>query len=180
MKTSVKIVITLLVLALFAFLAVASGDKSEEAGEKIDKIGESGSNSTKEAAIGSTVKAGDFEVTVHSFNLQNSVDTGNMFIEYKAEEGIKYGVLDIEFKNIGKQSKMITEGALSIKPKDSDPLVMESETVMLDGWGLFLDSVNPLVSKRTKLLYKLPTSVSGTIYFDPQMGSESLFNLGQL
>ncbi len=49
----------------------------------------------------------------------------------------------------------------------------KSETVMAEGFGLFLDQINPLTSKTTKLVYKLPAEIKGPAYYEPGRASDN-------
>ena len=55
----------------------------------------------------------------------------------------------------------------------------KSETVMADGWGLLLDQINPLTTKTTKLVYKIPAEIIGNAYYKPaRSGSNDIIDLG--
>ncbi len=180
MNKNLKLIMTLFVVVVFAWMAIASSDKSKDADKKLNSEGKS-STATNMVPVGTKTTCGSFDVTIHSFKLQNSVNTGNTFLDLKPEEGTKYAIIDIEFVNVTKQAAMISEGSLIIKPVDDEPLVMDkSETLMADGWGLFLDSINPMLKKRTKLVFKVPSAFKGDIYYDPEMGDNVLFSLGQM
>ena len=50
---------------------------------------------------------------------------------------------------------------------------------MADGWGLLLDQINPLTTKTTKLVYKIPAEIIGNAYYKPaRSGSNDIIDLG--
>jgi len=118
-------------------------------------------------SIGQVLKTDYFEITVNKVGVGNFVDTGNEFSDLKEEEGSKYIVLNVTFKNIDNESRMIVDGSLFINYNGKDYEFDKSETIIADGWGLMLDQINPLIKKTTKLVYKIPTEISGDIYYKP-------------
>lgn len=186
MKTSVKIVITLLVLALFAFLAVASGDrdKSSDVSEALD--GSDTSSEKSEIPLGTTSKIGDFEIKATSFDVLDQVVTDNEYGGLDPEPGSKYAVVGLEVKNVGTQSQGIDSGALVVVPPGGgEPLVMdEEETPTGTGYEKlysWTDKINPKSTKSTKLVYKISSEIKGKAYYDPEIEEDkTLFYLGEI
>jgi hypothetical protein len=120
------------------------------------------------------VKTDYFSIIVHSFKTSNEVNTNNPFTDLSGEDGILYVIIDISFKNIDKESRMIMDGDLILIGKDNKEYVLDkSETVLAEGFGVFLDQINPLLTKRTKLIYKIPKDFIGKIYYKPARNSEN-------
>lgn len=128
--------------------------------------------------MGSIVKAGYFEVTVNNASVNEWVNTGNEFSDLERESGIKYLILNITFKNIDKKNRMMFDGELYINYEDQE-YNFDSETILIDGWGLFLDTINPLTSKTTNLVYKLPEEIRGPITWKPT-GSRGKIYVGNI
>ena len=74
---------------------------------------------------------------------------------------------------------MLMDGVVIINYNGKDYNFDKSETVMADGWGLLLDQINPLTTKTTKLVYKIPAEITGNATYKPGRGS-SEFYLGTI
>ena len=133
----------------------------------------------KEIGIGETLKTDYFDVTVNKVGTSNWIDTGNEFSDLKPEDGSKYIVLNVTFKNTDSESRMIIDGSLLINYNGKDYEFDKSEPIMADGWGLFLDQINPLIKKTTKLVYKIPDEITGDVYYKPGR-SDGKINLGSI
>ena len=171
-------VLSLTAITGFTFFAIASGD------------GESSSSSSKqttEAAVNSAVTVGQplqtkyFEVTVSEVIVSDRVRTGNQFSDLPREEGNKYLIISATFKNTDKESRMIMDGSVWIEYNGQRYEFDKSETVLADGWGTMLDQINPLTSKTTNIVYKLPAEITGTAFWQPGRSSmKELINLGNI
>jgi len=62
---------------------------------------------------------------------------------------------------------MLMDGSVWINYNGKDYEFDKSESIMAEGWGLFLDQINPLISKTTNLVYKIPAEIKGDIYWQP-------------
>ncbi|MGL6118869.1 MAG: DUF4352 domain-containing protein [Fusobacteriaceae bacterium] len=114
--------------------------------------------------IGTLVKAGYFDVTVHGTKISNSINTGNVYSDVKAQEGIQYVTLDVSYKNVDKESRMMTSGDLILKINNQDYTYDKSEIIFADGYGS-LETINPFITKRTKIVYKIPAeNIEGILY----------------
>jgi hypothetical protein len=135
---------------------------------------------TKVYKINETVQTSYFEVIISSVKILNSVETGNEFTRLPQEAGIKYLIIDIRFKNIDKEARMLVSGELILIDKQGKQYVFDnSETILSDDFGLFLDTLNPMLTKRTKLVYKIPSNFTGTIYYKPGRNfSNDVIDLG--
>jgi len=182
-----KILIGVGALLLIGIIG-SSLDKSDKANASDNKSAstkseakEETSASASQVTIGQTLKTDYFEVTIKKAGLAKKIDTGNEFTDVKAEEGTNFLVLETTFKNIDDESRMLTDGSVFINYNGKDYEFDKSETIMADGYGLFLDQINPLTSKTTKLVYKIPAEVKGPAYYQPGRASsdEKIF-LGNL
>ncbi len=126
----------------------------------------------KGIAIGQVLKSDYFEITANKVSIKDRVNTGNSFADLKPEQGSKYLIINTTFKNIDEESRMIIDGSVWINYNGKDYEFDKSETIMLEGWGLFLDQINPLISKTTNLVYKLPEEIKGDIYWQPGRASK--------
>ena len=145
------------------------------------KSEENKSGEKTKVSVGQILKTKYFEVTVNNVSLQKSVNTGNQFTDLKAEKGIRYLVFNTTFKNIDDESQVLIDGDVIIKYNGKDYTYGKSETILADGWGLLLDRINPLTSKTTNLVYKIPEEITGRVYYRPgRSGKDDLIFLGNL
>ena len=113
------------------------------------------------------MKVGYFLVTANSVKVQKTVNTGNRFSNLKADSGNSYFILNVSFKNIDKESRMVLDGDIIFLVDGKEYIFDKSETVLAEGWGLFLDQLNPLTQKTTNLVYKIPEGLKGKAYYRP-------------
>lgn len=158
---------------LFAIGVIANLSKDKDS--KASNVATSASGQTETKAdgtasyptLGQTLKTRYFEVTITKAGLTNKLNTGNEFTDEKAGEGNQFLVMQTTFKNIDNESRMLTDGSVFINYNGKDYEFDKSETVMAEGYGLFLDQINPLTSKTTKLVYKIPAEIKGPAYYKP-------------
>ncbi len=130
-------------------------------------------------SIGQTLKTDYFEVTVNKAELAAKLNTGNEFTDQNAGEGNQFLLLNTTFKNIDKESRMLTDGIVYITYNGKDYEFDKSETILAEGFGLMLDQLNPLISKTTTLVYKIPKEIKGPAYYRPgRADSEEKIYLG--
>lgn len=123
--------------------------------------------------IGETVKDTYFDVTVNGAEIVKSKKI-NSFESLKAEPDIKYLIINITFKNTDKESRMVTDGSVIVNYDGKNYEFDKTETVMDDGWGLFLDQLNPLTKKTTNLVYRLPAEIKGNAIYKTGRGNAKI------
>lgn len=171
MSVGKKILIGVAVVLLIGLIG-SQLDKDEK-GNNNDNPGTGNTNqaaaseATSATGIGQTLKTAYFEVTVSKAGLTNKINTGNEFSDLAAEPGNQFLLITATFKNIDNESRMLTDGAVFINYNGKEYEFDKSEVVMADGYGLLLDQINPLTSKTTKLVYKLPAEIKGPAYYQP-------------
>lgn len=130
--------------------------------------------------VGTPVQTEYFEVLVKSYKLSPVVYTGNQFADLKKEEGNKYLIIDVTFKNISDESRnIINEGSIFLKVGGKEYEYDKSEMVMHDGFGVILNQINPMVKKSTKLVYKVPEEFKGRIFWQPPRSFKRIY-LGEV
>ncbi|HNO26749.1 MAG TPA: DUF4352 domain-containing protein [Leptospiraceae bacterium] len=153
-------------------LYILSGGKDGKEGQNAQSGDSKPAVEAKLPTVGEKLQSSYFEITLKGFKIQKAVDTGNMFVRLEPEEGNKYLILDVSYKNTDKESRMIGgEGKVSVNYDGKDYEYEKSETIMLDGWGVFLEQLNPLTQKNTKLVFKIPSELKGRIYWEPSRGN---------
>ncbi|MCF8354997.1 MAG: DUF4352 domain-containing protein [Melioribacteraceae bacterium] len=165
-------------IAVIVVIAIAnSGKKSVNSNETPSNDGnivktEANENKKEEVeeafpTIGESLSTDYFQITLNKANVDTKVNTGNQFADLDEEPGNKFLILDITFKNIDDESRMFIDGSVYINFNGKEYKYDKSETIMLKGWGTMLDRINPLTTKTTKLVYKIPTEISGAVYWEP-------------
>ena len=181
MKIAVTVVITLVVIAQIRNDTMDSSSSSDKSSSSSNEQTEQIAEETKEIGVGEILHTEYFDITVNKVNLEDQVNTGNEFADLKPEQGNKYIVINASFKNTNTESRMLMEGSIWINYNGKDYEFDKSETVMLEGWGLLLDQINPLMTKTTNLVYKIPAEVKGNAYWQPgRADSDQRILLGNL
>ncbi|MDQ0592183.1 hypothetical protein QFZ37_000552 [Chryseobacterium ginsenosidimutans] len=183
MKKNIKHLASAGAFAFFLAIAMGSMDDKKEKSETSETStatanGEAKSNYKK---LGETLPTDYFDVTVNKVSVENSVNTGNQFGDLKQEAGTRYLIINTSFKNNSNESRMLIDGEVLVNYNGKDYIFDKSETVMLEGWGLMLDQINPLTTKTTNLVYKIPSELKGNAYYKPgRSGSNDLIDLGNI
>lgn len=164
------------IFVIIMIIAINSGDS--ESSDKSSNNGdvsktEKSSNSKKEIGVGQVLKTDYFDIVVNRVSFENSVRTGNEFADLAPEQGIVYLIFNVSFKNTDTESRMLSEGSVWINYNNKDYEFDKSEGVFIDGWGLLLDQINPLVTKTTNLVYKIPSEIKGSVYWKPGRSSKN-------
>ncbi len=134
-------------------------------------------------SIGGTLRTSYFEITLNDAAVGTSIATGNPFIDQeqgRAGSGNKFIVLDVTFKNIDNESRMPTDGALYFLINGKEYKFDKTEVILAEGWGLFFDQLNPFTKIRTRIVYKVPAELRGTVYWQPGRADKKhrfVFNL---
>lgn len=123
--------------------------------------------------VGEVLRTDYFDVTVNKASTSQRVRTGNQFADKGPEQGILYLILNVTYKNTDNESRMISEGSVFINYNDKEYEYDKAETIMLEGWGIFLDQINPLTSKTTNIVYKIPAEINGPAYYEPGRNYDS-------
>lgn len=170
-------------LSILAAAAITISSCGSNGGETVEEAikREEKKISRGNPGIGEPLKTDYFEVTVHDAKLSKTLDTGNEFTDEKAGDGEQYLIFTTSFKNIDDESRMLVDGEVYITFNGKEYKFDKSETVLADGYGLFLDQINPLTVKKTKLVYKVPEGVSGEAFYQPgRADSDQKIFLGKL
>ena len=176
-KVGITITISLIVIAQLCNKergsSTTSNSISVQTEEKSDKPNVIGLNQVLHTEY--------FDVRVNRVSIHDRVKTGNPFADLKPEEGNMYLIINTSFKNTDKESRMLIDGSVWITYNNKEYEFDKSETIMLEGWGLLLDQINPLTTKTTNLVYKIPAEIKGPAYWQPgrSENSQRIF-LGEL
>lgn len=183
MSTKINHLISAIVMIAFLIIGIASGDGSKSGNANGDVKGDSieiASSEVKSVPIGEPLHTQYFDVTVNGVGSFGSIK----FSEYSKlseEKGMSYLILNTTFKNTDNESRMIMDGVILINYNGKEYKFDHSETVMEEGWGTLLDQINPLTSKTTNLVYKLPSEITGPAYYRPgRANANSLISLGNI
>ncbi|TNE54142.1 MAG: DUF4352 domain-containing protein [Bacteroidetes bacterium] len=108
-----------------------------------------------------------FDIQVNDVKLLDRVDTGKELTSLKAVEGHDFLIFNVTFKNTDTESRLFDEGDIIVEHDGKELKYEISETIFEEGWGSFFDQLNPLESKTTNLVYKIPSEIEGPIYWRP-------------
>lgn len=180
-KIGVTVVIALIVLAQIGKDEKGSSTSADNSSSSSSEQTEQKTEAPKGVGIGETLRTDYFDITVNKVSLEDRVNTGNEFADLKPEQGNLYLIINASFKNTDKESRMLMDGSVWINYNGKDYEFDKAETVMLEGWGLLLDQINPLTTKTTNLVYKIPAEIKGNAYWQPgRADSDQKILLGNL
>ena len=110
---------------------------------------------------------GYFDVKIDSCKVVGSNVTNKSYAEPKAWPGSRFVVIDARFKNIDVEGRLPVEGSLIVKHNGRELRYDSTETIMLEGYGIYFKSVNPLISMPTRIVYRIPDEIGGEIFWEP-------------
>ncbi len=144
---------------------------------KVEKVPEVPRGQTN-GVIGKPFNSRYFEVIVHGVEKTARLVTDNELVnEFMQENALTpdeaYLVIDAQYKNTDVESRTIGAGELIIIAGDGKSYTFDNaETIMAKGWSLSLETINPLMTHRTKIVYKIPASLRGEARFIPHNRAE--------
>jgi Domain of unknown function (DUF4352) len=120
-----------------------------------------------------------FEVTVNGIEVANTVGSG--FAEQQAGDGNKFLILDVTYKNIDTESRWITGDHVYVTYNGKEYDFSKQEVVLQEGYGVSLEVLNPLTTKTAKIVYKIPSELTGEAFYQPSRAKrDQLVALGTL
>lgn len=171
------ILIVIGVILVLGIIASLSSDKKGSTGstETTSASTESApSQSSSQVAIGQTLKTEYFDVTVNKASVTRKIkDPSGIGMNAEADPGTKFLVINVTYKNTDSESRMVLDGSVFVDHSGKELNFDNSETLMIDGYGLFLDQLNPLISKTTNLVYKIPEEATGAAFYNPGRSDNS-------
>ena len=87
--------------------------------------------------------------------------------------------MDVTYKNIDTESRWIIGDHVFVTYNGKQYDFSKQEVILQEGYGIGLEVLNPLTTKTTKIVYKIPSELSGPAFYQPsRAGSEQLISLG--
>lgn len=167
-KVLIGVGILIVLIAITRPKKASTEDETTEKGANIEM--------SKPVGIKEVLKTPYFEVTINKQYVTFNIETGNEFADKKADEGNMFLVLNTSFRNTDTESRMMTDGTLLVNTNDGKEYKFEqSETIMLDGWGLMLKNINPLNTVTTNVVYQIPEKLKGKVYYQPSRSEDKIF-----
>jgi len=131
--------------------------------------------------VGDKLRTDYFEISLNKVWIDSKIKTGNQFSDLGPEAGNKFLIINITFKNIDNESRLFSVGSVFIYYNNKIYEFDNTETILAEGWGSFFDQLNPLISKTTNLVYKIPSEIKGNAVWIPGRNyDEKKFFLGKL
>lgn len=117
-------------------------------------------------------QVGYFDVTVNDCTISKSIDTGNRYTTVKPDPDARFLTVNATFKNTDNEGRLPLEGSLFINMDGKDYKFDTTESIMSDGYGIRMRSLNPLIKLNTKIVYRVPNELSGDVYWKPGRNAE--------
>ncbi|WP_066248528.1 DUF4352 domain-containing protein [Neobacillus drentensis] len=111
--------------------------------------------------VGNKFKVGDFEYVITSIKEDRVIKSDNQFIKNKETQG-KFAIIDFTVMNLDKEARMVDSSLFLIKDskdREYEPMVDGDIMMLLGDSNLFLEDVNPGLSRKGKIVFELPTDV---------------------
>lgn len=118
-----------------------------------------------------------FEVTVNKVTLSPTVVTDNEFtnsmIGKQADPDTVYLIINTTYKNTDTEGRSISAGDLIITVAGKDITFDKAESIHAKGWGLVLETINPMMKHTTNVVFKIPKDLKGSARFVPHSRAKS-------
>ncbi len=131
------------------------------------KIAAIPSKSARQVSASPSRQAEHFAVTLNSCDVRQKVGTASPFAEPKPSPDTKFLVLDASFKNTDSEGRLPDVGSIVINHNGKDYRFNSLEPIFEQGFGPSPFLVNPLMTFRTKLVYRIPLDVKGEVVWQP-------------
>ena len=180
-KIGVTLVIALIVLAQIGKDEKGGSISADNSSSNSSEQTEQKEEAPTGVGVGETLHTDYFDIIVNKVSLEDRVNTGNEFADLKPEQGNLYLIINASFKNTDSESRMLTDGSVWINYNGKNYEFDKTEAILLEGWGLLLDQINPLTTKTTNLVYKISAEIKGDAYWQPgRADSDQKILLGNL
>jgi Domain of unknown function (DUF4352) len=110
-----------------------------------------------------------FNVVVDTAEIFDSINDIDALMSLPYEAGNEYFVINISFKNTDNESKMMPDGELGISHGNSETKYDSPEILMMKGWGVLMENIEPGITKKTRIVYKIPAGITGKAYYYPDV-----------
>ena len=110
-----------------------------------------------------------FDVGIDSVTFTDRVTEKGELILPQAEKEDHYIILFIHFKNTDTESRMIPDGELTIESGNTEMKYDDPEVTNRDGWGTLMGNIDPGITMMTRIVYKIPASMTGRLYYYPDI-----------
>ena len=166
------------VLILLKACSSMSGGKRDNDGSNTSASG--AINQSQGSALGEVGKpyaTRYFEVTVNQVSINPTVVTDNEFtnsmIGKKADPDTVYLIINTTYKNTDTEGRSISAGDLIITVNGKDITFDKAESIHANGWGLTLETINPMMKLTTNVVFKIPKDLKGSARFVPHSRAKS-------
>jgi hypothetical protein len=142
---------------------VTAGGGSEPEQSEIDNY----------TAMGDVLKTSMFEWKVTSKQKRNSITSDGLTL-LDPKEGQSYLVIYLEAKNVDSESRTFSDdGILWIRPTGKKKMIQydNSETVFTDNFNLTMQTVNPFITAKRKVVFAVPDGLEGEHFYQPPRAS---------
>jgi len=138
-----------------------SESATEQEVEATEEDGEEGNNEVY--GIGDYVEVGKLAYTVHSVETTNILESDNQFIDPATTDG-QCVIVEIEAFNNDSETRMVDSSMFKLIDDQGREFNTSTDTdvmmVLDESLNLFLQDINPGISKTGKLVFELPNDVS--------------------
>ena len=156
--------VVLVIIIIIGAISASQDDNSSRNGAS-GGIAESKASAV---GVGEVLKTQYFDYTVNSVKIDPRVSTGNQYTDLAPEQGNLYLIINTTIKNTDDESRMLPgSGTIWIDSNGKSYEFETAEAIMLEGWGVLMEELNPLTTKTTNLVFKIPSELKGAVYWQP-------------
>jgi hypothetical protein len=179
------LILFIFILVLLLYFFSSSKNESDSSGNKstasvqavVDGLKNETSKNRKEFTLGEIVSTGYFQYKVIDFSFSNLI--GNQFFNIKSGNGNKFLIIEVNIKNIDRESRFIDAGQVRVFYNGAWMKYETPEMVFTDDKFILFDNLNPLTSRQGLVAFKVPSELQGPFYWVPPR-SDVLIKLSKI
>ena len=108
-----------------------------------------------------------FDISIDSCEVRDTVGARNRAAEPEAWPDSRYLVMQTRFKNTDTEGRVPIAGSALLTMGSRTFEYDHTETVLEQGFGIGLQPVGPLLTLRTKIVYRIPRDATGEVFWKP-------------
>lgn len=123
-------------------------------------------NATSIRGVGETLATRYFEVTVNSVKF-NDYAGSNRFARSEAGRGNDFLILNVTYKNIDDEARLVHPGEIHVRRPDGKVLRYDENELVLEDGYLIRETLNPFTSITGNIAFRIPEGLQGRVFYQP-------------
>ncbi|MES2387392.1 MAG: hypothetical protein V4543_05290 [Bacteroidota bacterium] len=156
------IVVTIATIIVCSLINIVVGDNNQA---------DSNSEPQQFYRKGDYQRTGYFLVKANYWGHSKRINTGNEFSSIGKREGTRFVQVNISYYNESSEGRVLSGcGYVTLYNGGRAYKYDMPETILAEGYGLTFETLNPMLTHTTTVVFPIPFTVNGPIYWTPEGG----------